>query len=65
MSAPWFEDFTVGDVCRSRIGRAISEADNTWFTALTHNTNQLHFNAVFAQTRASRRGSSTAASRSR
>jgi itaconyl-CoA hydratase len=49
MSAPWFEDFTVGDVYRSRIGRTISEADNTWFTALTHNTNQLHFNAVFAQ----------------
>ena len=49
MSARWFEDFTVGDVYRSRIGRTISEADNTWFTALTHNTNQLHFNAVFAK----------------
>lgn len=43
-----FEDFDVGDVCRSRLGRTISEADNTWFTCLTMNTNQVHFNAEFA-----------------
>jgi itaconyl-CoA hydratase len=36
-------------VYRSRIGRTISEVDNTWFTALTMNTNQVHFNADFAQ----------------
>jgi itaconyl-CoA hydratase len=46
---PYFEDFTVGDVLRSRIGRTVSEADNTWFTLLTMNTNQVHFNAPFAQ----------------
>lgn len=45
----WFEDFAVGDVFRSRIGRTISEADNTWFTALTMNTNQVHFNQAFAE----------------
>lgn len=45
----WFEDFEVGDLYRSRIGRTISEADNTWFTALTHNTNQVHFNQAFAE----------------
>jgi itaconyl-CoA hydratase len=44
----WFEDFAVGDVFRSRLGRTITEVDNTWFTALTHNTNQVHFNSVFA-----------------
>ena len=44
----FFEDFEVGDVYRSRIGRTISETDNTWFTALTMNTNQVHFNAEFA-----------------
>ncbi len=45
----FFEDFTVGDVYRSHIGRTISEVDNTWFTALTMNTNQVHFNAEFAK----------------
>src|ERR1700761_63684 len=45
---PYFEDFTVGDVYRSRIGRTITDADNVWFTALTMNTNQVHFNTEFA-----------------
>jgi itaconyl-CoA hydratase len=45
---PAFEDFRVGDVIRSRIGRTISEADNVWFTCLTMNTNQIHFNAEHA-----------------
>ncbi|MBS1883763.1 MAG: MaoC family dehydratase [Actinobacteria bacterium] len=44
----FFEDFEIGDVYRSRIGRTISETDNVWFTALTMNTNQVHFNAEFA-----------------
>ncbi|MBO2447851.1 MaoC family dehydratase [Actinomadura barringtoniae] len=43
-----FEDFTVGDVFQHPFGRTISEADNTWFTLLTLNTNQNHFNADFA-----------------
>jgi itaconyl-CoA hydratase len=45
----FFEDFDVGDVFRSRLGRTISETDNTWFTCLTMNTNQVHFNAEFAR----------------
>ena len=45
----FFEDFAVGDVYRSRLGRTISETDNTWFTALTMNTNQVHFNRAFAE----------------
>jgi itaconyl-CoA hydratase len=44
----YFEDFAVGDVYRSRLGRTISEVDNTWFTTVTMNTNQVHFNADFA-----------------
>jgi len=44
-----FEDFAVGDVYRSRLGRTISETDNTWFTLLTMNTNQMHFNAPYAE----------------
>ena len=44
----FLEDFAVGDVYRSRLGRTVSDADNTWFTLLTMNTNQMHFNAPYA-----------------
>jgi acyl dehydratase len=53
MSTQWrgrfLEDFSPGDVYRSRLGRTLSEADNTWFTLLTMNTNQMHFNRPFAE----------------
>ncbi|MFI6485464.1 MaoC family dehydratase [Nonomuraea sp. NPDC050663] len=45
----YYEDFQVGDVYQHPLGRTISEADNTWFTLLTMNTNQNHFNAHFAE----------------
>lgn len=48
MSPRAFEDFNVGDVYRSSVGRTISQADNTQFTLLTHNTNQIHFNTHYA-----------------
>jgi itaconyl-CoA hydratase len=41
----FYEDFAVGDVYQHPLGRTISESDNTWFTLLTMNTNQAHFNA--------------------
>ncbi len=44
----FLEDFVVGDVYRHAHGRTISEADNTWFTLLTNNTHDLHFNADYA-----------------
>jgi itaconyl-CoA hydratase len=44
----YFEDFTVGDIYRCRYGRTISDADNTQFTLLTNNTNQIHFNRDYA-----------------
>jgi acyl dehydratase len=44
----FYEDFEVGDVYQHPLGRTISEADNTWFTLLTMNTNQAHFNAEYA-----------------
>ena len=43
-----FEDFKPGDRYRSSVGRTISQADNTQFTLLTHNTNQIHFNTHYA-----------------
>jgi itaconyl-CoA hydratase len=44
----YYEDYEVGDVFQHPFGRTINEADNTWFTLLTMNTNQNHFNADFA-----------------
>ncbi len=45
----FFDDFTVGDVYQHPFGRTISETDNAWFTLLTCNTNQMHFNADLSQ----------------
>ena len=44
----FFEDFEVGAIYQHPLGRTVSEADNTWFTLLTMNTNQMHFNAEYA-----------------
>src|SRR5256885_3862414 len=45
----FFEDFKVGDVYRHAIGRTLTETDNTWFTLLTCNTNEIHFNTDYAK----------------
>src|SRR5437867_13209571 len=45
----FFEDFEVGDVYRCRLGRTVTEADNIWFTFLTNNTNQIHFNNEYGK----------------
>lgn len=45
----FYEDFDIGDVYRSRLGRTIAEVDNIWFTNLTMNTNQIHFNRPYAE----------------
>ena len=45
----YFEDFEVGDIYRCRLGRTVTEADNIWFTLLTNNTNQIHFNNEFGK----------------
>lgn len=45
---PLYETLRVGDVLRSRLGRTVTEADNVWFTCLTMNTNQIHFNTEYA-----------------
>lgn len=45
----FYEDFQVGDICIHANGRTLLEADNTWFTLLTCNTHQVHYNAQYAQ----------------
>jgi itaconyl-CoA hydratase len=43
-----YEDFRVGQRFVSALGRTVTEADNVWLTCLTMNTNQSHFNGVYA-----------------
>ena len=45
----FYEDFEVGDVYRSRIGRTITDGDNVLFTLMSNNTNQIHFNVEYAR----------------
>ncbi len=45
----YFEDFKVGDIYRCRSGRTVTEADNIWFTLLTNNSNQIHFNREYGK----------------
>ena len=44
----YYEDFEPGDVFEHRPGRTILDVDNTWFTLLTMNTQELHFDAAYA-----------------
>ena len=45
----FYEDFEVGDIYKHPLGRTISESDNTWFTLLSMNPNQLHFNREYGK----------------
>jgi len=45
----FYEDFDIGDVFRSRLGRTVTQVDNIWFTLLTLNTNQMHFNTPYCE----------------
>ncbi len=45
----YFQDFNVGDVYRCRVGRTVTENDNIWFTLLTNNSNQIHFNNEYGR----------------
>jgi acyl dehydratase len=44
----FLEDFRVGDVYRHAHGRTITQTDNTWFTLLTNNTHDIHYNVDYA-----------------
>lgn len=43
----FFEDFAVGDLYKHPLGRTVDQVDNTWFTLLTMNTSELHFNVEY------------------
>jgi len=44
----YYETFEVGDIYRHRLGRTVTETDNTLFTMLTLNTNPIHFDENLA-----------------
>ena len=48
-SGLYYEDFEPGDVFEHRPGRTVLQTDNTWFTLLTMNTQQVHFDAAYAE----------------
>jgi len=47
MPGLYFEEFTVGQTFKHSITRTITEADNVWFSALTHNPAPLHLDAEY------------------
>ncbi|WP_016881719.1 MULTISPECIES: MaoC family dehydratase [unclassified Rhodococcus (in: high G+C Gram-positive bacteria)] len=47
----FFDELVIGDVYVHRPGRTVTEADNLLFTTLTMNTQSLHLDAAFAETR--------------
>jgi acyl dehydratase len=47
MPGLYFEEFTVGQTFKHGITRTITEADNVWFSALTHNPAPLHLDAEY------------------
>src|SRR6267143_4888039 len=46
---PFFDDFRVGLQFSGKVGRTITETDNVWFTLLTGNSNQIHFNEDYTR----------------
>jgi acyl dehydratase len=50
MPGRYYEDYEVGDVYRHSIRRTVTETDNVWFSALTHNPQPLHIDEEFART---------------
>jgi acyl dehydratase len=49
MSGLYFEEFKVGHVFRHAIRRTITEADNVFFTALTHNPAAIHLDEEYCR----------------
>ncbi len=45
----FYEDIKIGDTYKGEIGRTITDVDNIWFTLLTNNNNQIHFNKDYTE----------------
>jgi len=49
MAGVYFEDLTVGRVFKHSTRRTVTEADNVFFSALTHNPAQLHLDEEYCK----------------
>jgi itaconyl-CoA hydratase len=49
VTGPYYEDLEEGSVLKSHMGRTITEIDNSLFTHLILNSNQIHFNEPYAE----------------
>ena len=49
MSGLYFEQFSVGQLFEHPIRRTVTEADNVFFTAMTHNPAQLHLDEEYCK----------------
>lgn len=45
----YYEELNVGKVFKHRIRRTVTEADNVWFSALTHNPAYLHIDEDYCR----------------
>jgi acyl dehydratase len=50
MPGVYFDDLRVGQVFKHAIRRTVTEADNVWFSALTHNPAYLHLDEEYCRT---------------
>ena len=50
MAGLHYEDFHVGQTFRHALRRTVTEADNVFFSALTHNPAALHLDAEYCRT---------------
>ena len=50
MAGKYFDELKVGQVFRHDVRRTIIEADNVWFSALTHNPARLHLDEEYCRT---------------
>lgn len=50
MAGKWFDELAIGDTFSHPIRRTITEADNVFFSALTHNPAQLHLDEEYCRT---------------
>lgn len=49
MAGLWYDEFKVGMVFQHPIRRTITETDNVWFTAITHNPALLHLDEEYCK----------------
>ncbi|MEU6646330.1 MaoC family dehydratase [Saccharomonospora sp. NPDC046836] len=49
MAGKHYEELEIGTVFEHEVTRTITEADNVWFSAITHNTQPLHLDEEFGK----------------